>query len=185
MSAENVSRGIKDCSAFDASLTSRGRMTAAVACALAEMAALEQEVSDLVCLHPEQGDAVHDVVSSRRMTAGSSAGEIHDFSKSKREEIARTGDRVFQASSQNAMAWNVWHRLGRFTTELNPQAYLGRIDGFFDKTRMANKQGLKEIEEAFDEIWQIDKSCAQRVEEALALLKTAQESIRIISAAMK
>jgi hypothetical protein len=181
MSAENVSRGVKDHSDADVSLASRGRMAAAITSALVEMTALEQEVNEFVHRRPEQGGAVLDVVPSRRVTASSSAGEIHDFSKSKREEIARTGDRVFQASAQNAMTWNVWHRLGRFTGELNPHAYLGRIDGFFDKTRMVNKQGLKEIEETFDEIWRIDQSCAQTIEEALTLLKTARDSLKAMS----
>jgi hypothetical protein len=160
-------------------------MAVAIVCALAEMTMLEQEINSLMRLHPEQGAAVFDVVPSRRVTATGAAGEIHDFSKSKREGITSAGDKVFRATSQNVMAWNVWHRLGRFTTEINPQAYLGRIDGFFDKTLMTNTWGLKEIEEVFDEVWQIDRFCAQRVDEALILLKTARESIRMVSAAMR
>jgi hypothetical protein len=141
------------------------------------MAALEQEVNNLMHLNPKKDNAVLDVASSRPVAASSSTGEVHDFSKSKREEIAQAGSRITQASSQNPMTWGVWHRLGRFTNEINPQAYLGRIDRFFDKTTMANEQGLKEIEEVFDEVWQLDKTHAQKTEEALVLLRDARKVI--------
>jgi hypothetical protein len=156
-------------------------MATALTCALTEMAALEQEVNSLMRLNPEKDNAILDTALPCSVAASSPTGKAHDFSKSKREEIAQVGSRITQTSSQNAMTWGAWHRLGRFTNEINPQAYLGRIDRFFDKTTTVNAQGLKEIEEVFDEVWQLDKTHAQKTEEALVLLRNAREIIESLS----
>jgi hypothetical protein len=175
---------------FDAGLVSRGKMAAALACALAEMEALEQDINGFLRSNQTQGGqgnqrgGVFDSAPSHHMLARDYVGEIHDFSRSKHDEIERVGTKVSQVSLRSVMAWNVWQQMGRFGNEINPQAYLGRIDGFFDKTAVTNERGMKAVKEVFEEVWQTDKAYAQRVEEALILLRGVRESFGRISAAM-
>jgi hypothetical protein len=163
------------------SLVSRGEMAVAVARALAEMAALEQEVDKLIRLNLENchgvSDTAFDASSFSYAGAQNPIGRVRDFSKSRREEIACAGRKVSPAGLQNVVGWSIWQHLGRFSSEINPQAYTGRINSYFDKTATRNDQGLKAMEEVFEQVEQMDRNCAQKIEQALDLLKTARESL--------
>jgi hypothetical protein len=171
-------------------------MAAAIASAFAEMTALEQEFADLIRLGSEvcgsrngssgsggsdDGGSDGGSTSPPRTTTHGSGGRVRDFTERRRDEIARAGRRVSPAGLQDVTAWSVWQRLGRFASEINPSAYSGRVTSYFNKTAASNEQALKEMEEAFDEVRRLDAIHAQRVEEAIALLRTIRQSIEIAS----
>jgi hypothetical protein len=201
MSAKDHALSTEHLPVSELTFASRGRMAHTLVGAYAEITALEQELVSLIRLSQESQDeeggapVARNTTSSRPETLQSrqttphvathdATQVIHDFSRDKRKKIASMGERVVQTSPQNVMAWNAWHRLGRFANELNPQAYLGRIDGFFGRANTINEQSLKAMDEVFEEVWRTDDNHAQRIEETLGILKSIRESIKSASAAI-